>query len=433
MGIFSRRPSAYSPPLDASSAGPTLVGGANGVSSAPESDEQYAAQLGTDSLPKPQPGPWRIELRQHAITGHRSHAILALVGPNDEVRAELNGLSNSRNFGKDDNGNDKFFDYLPAGIDGSKLIAHSTDRPFGLSSTKIVDVAAGTYDDIVGGMWGRGIRAADRTNRRNLDYKGHDPAYEFGGRGGEIQSSNSVAYALGRAMGLDLDRAVRATGTERKFSGWGRDLLDPQYKPYVAPPVLPNPWTPYMTTIGLLILGQTPDTCIQMDRRTMPKWCANGRLVAVLLLFGLGSLSGCGDLSCVDGTPLEAAASYRPTSDNRFLLPLDAWTPNKDLETFIHDVVDNEGVDALRSKHGMQCVPRYAEPSCRECLTCTTTVHDRRLGMHTGLPIYIEWFKCEDYGEVLVNVDVGPGSAVRAMTYWKTTPLVREYLKRPLR
>jgi hypothetical protein len=244
MGMFTQRPSAYTPPFDGTSPGPTLVGGGTAASPPAESDEQRAAQLGTDSLPPAEPGRWRIELRHHAITGHRSHAILALVGPDGGVRAELNGLSNSRNFGKDENGNDKLFDSLPMGIDGSKLIAHSTDRRYGLPSTKVADVATGSYDDIVSGMWGRGIRAADQINRRNLDYKGHDPAYEFGGRGGEIQNSNSVAYTLGRAMGLDLDAAVRATGTERKFSGWGRDLLDPQYKPYVAPPALANQWTP---------------------------------------------------------------------------------------------------------------------------------------------------------------------------------------------
>jgi len=162
-----------------------------------------------------------------------------------------------------------------------------------------------------------------------------------------------------------------------------------------------------------------------MGRRTVQGWCAKGLVVALLILFGCG-LSGCGELTCVDHTRLESAALYRSTSDNRFLRALDTWTPNKDLETFIHETVENEGVDALRTKHGMQCVPRYAEPDCRDCLTCTTTLRDRRLGMHTGLPIYIEWFKCEDYGEVLVNVDLGPGSSVKAMTYWRTSPVARE-------
>jgi len=62
-------------------------------------------------------------------------------------------------------------------------------------------------------------------------------AYEFGGKGGQIQNSNSVAFTLGKAMGLDLSRALRDKGMMRTFSGWDRDLLDPKYQRYVAPPM----------------------------------------------------------------------------------------------------------------------------------------------------------------------------------------------------
>jgi hypothetical protein len=65
MGMFSQRPSAYTPPLDGSKADPTLVGGGTTASAPAESEEQYAAQLGTDSLPKPEP--WRIELQHHDL------------------------------------------------------------------------------------------------------------------------------------------------------------------------------------------------------------------------------------------------------------------------------------------------------------------------------------------------------------------------------
>jgi hypothetical protein len=104
---------------------------------------------------------------------------------------------------------------------------------------KITDVAAGTYDDIVRGKWARGIKAADEINQRNLDYKSDDASYELiGGNGGQIQNSNSVAHTLGKAMDLDLDAALHDAGMDRKFPGWGRDLLDPNYRRYVAPPPL---------------------------------------------------------------------------------------------------------------------------------------------------------------------------------------------------
>jgi len=244
MGLPSLRQPTYAPPLDSTKAAPTLINGETGASSAPaEAEEQYPAQLGAATLPPPTEGTWKIQLRDHQLTGHRSHAALVLIGPGgEEQRAELNGLANSRNFGKDELGNDRFFNPFWLGIDGSKLIARSFDSPtnLGKNSDTAIDIAKGSYDDVVRGAWQRGIRTADRINRLNFDYKAHDPAYEFGGNGGEIQNSNSVAYTLGRAMGLDLDGAIRNVGWERKFSGWGRDLLDPRYKRYVAPPVYPN-------------------------------------------------------------------------------------------------------------------------------------------------------------------------------------------------
>jgi hypothetical protein len=243
MGIFSPKQPGYTPPLNGAKSDSTLLGRLDTSSIPPETESQYAEQLGATTLPPPAEGTWKIQLREYRITGHRSHAALVLIGPDGlSTEAELNGLANSRNFGKDKFGQTKFFDSLPMGPDGSKLIAHSHAGPTNLGANweTAIDVAKGSYDDIVRGTRLRGIRAADRINRLDFDYKAHDPAYEFGGNGGEIQNSNSVAYTLGRAMGLDLDGAVRNAGRERKFSGWGRDLLDPEYKRYTAPPQLPN-------------------------------------------------------------------------------------------------------------------------------------------------------------------------------------------------
>lgn len=87
--------------------------------------------------------------------------------------------------------------------------------------------------------WTRGVQTGAAINAEKFDDKSHDPAYEFGGAGGEIQNSNSVAFTLGNAMGLDLSGALRDAGITRTFSGWDRDLLDPKYQRHVAPPMLP--------------------------------------------------------------------------------------------------------------------------------------------------------------------------------------------------
>jgi len=146
-----------------------------------------------------------------------------VVGPNGDV-AELNGIPKSRNTGE----------WVDWGVDGAHLGATS-EREFGAGAKRIAIVAAGSSNQI-NNIWERGRRAAVEITAKNYDYKAHDPAFEIAGSGGQIQNSNSVAYTLGRAMGLDLDDVLRRTGMEESFSGWGRDLLDPGYKRYVTPP-----------------------------------------------------------------------------------------------------------------------------------------------------------------------------------------------------
>lgn len=165
-----------------------------------------------------------------------------------------------------------------------------------------------------------------------------------------------------------------------------------------------------------------------MSRDIEPRRRVSKLVAALLVLFGPSSLSAC-SLDChFDKTPFEGkAASQFNENLNRFDPPPDTWTPNKHLEVFIHGTVEGEGVEALKTRYGMQCLPRSGEPNCKDCLTCTTTFRDWRLDT---LPIYIEWYKCVDFGEVLVNVDVGPGTTVKAMTYWKTSPAARDALSR---
>ena len=228
MGVFTQRQATYTPPFDGTKPPVTLVGtdsNASAVGAGMNDNDAVPTQAG--ELPdRDDSGEWRIELRRLPLL-HRGHAVLTLVGPKGQW-IELNGLSQSRRTGK----------VMAIGVDGSKLIASGTGG-FGEEKTeKIGDVDRGSYDEIVKGRWARGLRAADAITSKDYDYKGHDPAYEFGGGGGQIQNSNSVAFTLGKVMGLDLDGALRKSGMERKFPGWGRDLLAAGYQSqrYVAPP-----------------------------------------------------------------------------------------------------------------------------------------------------------------------------------------------------
>lgn len=215
--------------MDADKSYPTALGG-NPDGSAPDNSR----------LPPDAHGAWRIELRHYPIA-HRSHAFLTLVDPDGKVRGELHGLAFSRNGPVPSPESPE--KSMEMGIDGSRLKGQirSAESPMGVQSKKVGDVAYGTYDDIVRGKWARGQQIADEITRRNFDYKGDDLSYEAGARtGGQIQNSNSAAYTYGKAMDLDLDSAIRDAGIERRFPGWGRNLVDPGYKPYVAPPMFPT-------------------------------------------------------------------------------------------------------------------------------------------------------------------------------------------------
>jgi hypothetical protein len=193
-----------------------------------------------DRLPPDAHGAWRIELRHYPI-GPRSHAFLTLVDPDGKVQGELHGLAFSRNGrvllpGEPEKS-------MAIGIDGSRLKGYleAGESEMGANSKKVGDVAYGTYGDIVRGKWARGQQIADEITRRNFDYKGDDLSYEIvGGRGGQIQNSNSAAYTFGKGMDLDLDSAVRDAGIERRLPGWGRNILDLGYDRYVAPPQFPT-------------------------------------------------------------------------------------------------------------------------------------------------------------------------------------------------
>lgn len=170
---------------------------------------------------------WKIELRYLPIA-HRGHAFLALVDQDGKVVHELHGLAKSKHTGE----------LMDMGMDDADLVA-TQDRRMDEKKTKPISIAASGSREEMERLWARGATTAEAINGQKFDYKAHDLSYELGTDGGQIQNSNSVAFTLGKAMGLDLSRALQEKGMTRTFSGWDRDLLDPKYKRYVAPPVFP--------------------------------------------------------------------------------------------------------------------------------------------------------------------------------------------------
>jgi hypothetical protein len=192
------------------------------------SDERSAAEILYPEHNSAAPGTMRIELHYLPIA-HRGHAFLKLVDTDGVTLGELHGLAQSKNTGK----------IVGMGMDGGDLVVQQDDRErFAGKTQRIAAVASGSTDEMKK-LWAAGQKAAAGINRKKFDYKASDLSYEAGTDGGQIQNSNSVAYTLGRAMGVDLDTAVRTAGVGRRLPGWGRDLLDSKYDRYVAPPTFP--------------------------------------------------------------------------------------------------------------------------------------------------------------------------------------------------
>ena len=197
-------------------------------------EENIAAN---NDRPLPEPikgdGPWQIELRYLPI-GPRGHAYFVLVDPQGNLREELHGLAYSRNTGNEQ----------VMGKDGDRLMGfRASVKPKMGWQPLVGHVDDGSYEDIVQnkegtGRWQSAKNALKAINEQNFDYKADDPAFESGvsASGGQIQNSNSVAYTLLRRMASNSkDDPVAQQGWQDKFPGWGRDLLDPKYRPYRYP------------------------------------------------------------------------------------------------------------------------------------------------------------------------------------------------------
>lgn len=150
------------------------------------------------------PGAWRIELKYLPIA-HRGHGFLAFVDPDGNTVKELHGMAKSKHTGE----------LMKMGMDDADLVA-PLDHLMGKDTKTISTVASGSADEIRK-IWARGTQAAEAITSQKFDYKAHDLSYELGTDGGEIQNSNSVAFTLGKAMGLDLSAALRDKGMTRTF------------------------------------------------------------------------------------------------------------------------------------------------------------------------------------------------------------------------
>lgn len=125
--------------------------------------------------------------------------------------------------------------------------------------------------------------------------------------------------------------------------------------------------------------------------------------------------------ACLSVSPLEAAASYDwMLNDRQYSEPLNTWVKNERLERFLLKAFRSGGTDALRSQFGFDCTQRPVVPACGDCYVCRGSLPKQVAQQEDAGMIDL----CRKSGEMLMQVDIGPGhNAFSVMTYWKRPPL----------
>ncbi len=142
---------------------------------------------------------------------------------------------------------------------------------------------------------------------------------------------------------------------------------------------------------------------LKCDRRTI--------LGISIVLFGL---SACGEL-CTWNDPAEHASAYPYSYDLGYRLPFNTWVRNQKLEVALHEAVEAGGIERVTSQYRLQCTPRSMPSNCTDCYVCSRTIPKTyNAGSLGNLAM-----SCRDDGEMMLRADVGPGSTVSAMTFWK--------------
>lgn len=92
---------------------------------------------------------------------------------------------------------------------------------------------------------------------------------------------------------------------------------------------------------------------------------------------------------------------------------LDTWVDNPKLADAIREEIQKGGIEGLVDRYDFDCKPRPAGGECADCLSCTATFwqweRSRTSFIKSGF---------KHRGDALVSAEIGPGTAVSAMTYW---------------
>lgn len=140
-------------------------------------------------------------------------------------------------------------------------------------------------------------------------------------------------------------------------------------------------------------------------------------LVGMLGIFVVFGLSACEREYWPERNKVTNAVDNRriPQADGTvgYTRPLNTWVVNPKLAEAIREEIQENGRQQVLDRYEFECKPRPAPDSCADCLSCTA--------------IFWQWARSTSSfikpgfvhrGDARVSVEIGPGTAVSAMTYW---------------
>ncbi|MBI3197617.1 MAG: hypothetical protein HYZ40_08905 [Rhodospirillales bacterium] len=132
--------------------------------------------------------------------------------------------------------------------------------------------------------------------------------------------------------------------------------------------------------------------------------------VAAILLLASGA-SGCKSIPCLkEKNQVWIENAYTrdifATGAHVYDKPDNTWVDNPKMAVFIADYVKENGVKWLGIRYGFECAPKPGG-DCPDYFVCTLS----RSGV-------VDYF-CQPDGDLFVKAEIGPGTSVRAQTYWR--------------
>lgn len=144
----------------------------------------------------------------------------------------------------------------------------------------------------------------------------------------------------------------------------------------------------------------------------MPRFSRRLLVPVTILLIASVFVTGCyrNARICDDAYPMysdlpEDPIDYDRPAKRHYDQPANVWVESPRATNYLHRLIEKKGRQML-DRQDYECSPQPVS-DCPDCLVCTRTVRGAKDS------------KCEPEGDLFIRAYIGPGSNVRAMTYWR--------------